>query len=67
MENRLQVPLKFKFPGFRLLHWYAGKHFAKHLKILNEKYIPIQESLYVGCKVLRNTLKKWHTNKQNVS
>ena len=23
MENRLKVPLKYKFPAFRVLHWYA--------------------------------------------
>jgi hypothetical protein len=66
MESRLKVPLKYKFPGFRLLHWYAGHHFAKQLKILNRKNIPIQENLYFGCKILKNTLKKWFSNRNDV-
>ena len=33
---------------------------------MNRKSIPIQENLYFGCKILKNTLKKWYSSKKQV-
>ena len=63
----LQILPKFRFPGFRLLHWYAAQYFVKTLKVVNKKNFPIQKYLYYGYKSLKNVLKKWRYNKINVS
>eukprot|EP00041_Stephanoeca_diplocostata_P011327 m.186246 g.186246 ORF g.186246 m.186246 type:complete len:1172 (-) comp18491_c1_seq79:3356-6871(-) len=31
LENRLKVPVRYRFPLFRELFWYAGQHYHRHL------------------------------------
>lgn len=66
MEEKMRFPVKYKFPNYEALHWFASKHLLQELKryvksedvMANLKKCP--HHLLYGCKSLLKALKAWY-------
>ncbi|XP_065829344.1 lysine-specific demethylase 7B-like [Oscarella lobularis] len=59
MEQRLQMPNRFRHPSYETLHWYAAQHLLEDIKGFHESEEPIPSYLSTGMKVLAETLQLW--------
>jgi hypothetical protein len=65
LEKRINTPLKYQFPRFERLHWYACKHFTHKLKIKNDKEESFDLKMLSQLIELKNTLNYWYNNNKS--
>eukprot|EP00794_Sanderia_malayensis_P006232 gene6232-6948_t len=64
LENRLDTPLKFRFPNFETTAWYAARSILRKMRDLHMEGVKIPAFLYKGIYDLVRYLKFWTSNKE---
>jgi hypothetical protein len=59
MEEKMRFPVKFKFPDYEAVNWFASKHLLQSLKSYSTAHAPCPQYLLSGCKSLLKALKSW--------
>lgn len=59
IEKSTKAPLKFMFPFFETIHWFAGERLVDDLKDMNSQGTRCPEHLIVGVRALIISLKSW--------
>jgi len=67
IEKSTQSPLRFRFPFFETIHWFAGERLVEDLKDMNSQGTRCPEHLIVGVRALLLSLKSWSLEKNLIN
>ncbi len=58
-----KAPIRFRFPSFQTLHWFAAERIVEDLRDMNSKGSRCQEQFIRGIRALAAALKSWTIEK----
>ncbi|EFX82823.1 hypothetical protein DAPPUDRAFT_302352 [Daphnia pulex] len=65
IEVASKAPIRFRFPSFQTLHWFAAERIVEDLRDMNSKGSRCQEQFIRGIRALAAALKSWTIEKDN--
>ena len=66
IEKSTKAPIRFRYPYFEMIHWFAAERLVDDLKDMNSQGTRCPEHLILGVRALLISLKSWSLEK-NVS
>lgn len=64
IEIACKAPIRFRFPLFQTLHWFAAERLVEDLRDMNSQGSRCQEQLIRGIRALASALKNWSMEKE---
>lgn len=63
IEKSTEAPLRFRYPFFETIHWFAAERLVDDLKDMNSQGTRCPEHLIIGVRALLVSLKSWSLEK----